>query len=184
MSAMDMPQTPKSCAASAVNKRLFQNSQSPHEKVPGDRWASPGIVDRSRSREFRERLSKMESVASKMRHMCDIEGTFDPAGELGFLWNDCKVKKHHTLQKHFKKGLTQDSFLARDRRLGHFLRARVTTRSSLSMGTNHVPLIMILGHVAYPDSRTDTNPLRDCLRALDSCPLTTPPSLCCHQEGD
>jgi len=90
MSAMDLPRTPKSGASSAVPEVLFQKSQVPHEKVPRDRWASPGIVDWSRLRDFRERRSKIESVASQKRHMWDVEGTIDPAGVLGFLWNDCR----------------------------------------------------------------------------------------------
>jgi len=66
---MDLPRTPKPGAASAVPESLFQKFQDPHERVPRDRWASPGIVDWSRSRDFRERLSKIESVASQKRHM-------------------------------------------------------------------------------------------------------------------
>jgi len=69
MSTMDLPRAPKSSAASAVPKRLFQKSQVPHERVPRDRWASPGIVDWSHLRDSRERLSKFESVASQKRHM-------------------------------------------------------------------------------------------------------------------
>jgi len=88
---MDLPRTPKSGAASAVPERLFQKSQVPHERVPRDRWASPGIVHWSRLRDFRERLTKIESVASQKRHMCDVEGTIDPARVLGFLWNDCST---------------------------------------------------------------------------------------------
>jgi len=66
---MDQPRTQESGAASAVPKGLFQKFQVPHEKVPRVRWASPGIVDWSRVRDFPERLSKMESVASQKRHM-------------------------------------------------------------------------------------------------------------------
>jgi len=62
---MDLPRTPKSGAASAFPESLFQESQVPHERVPRDRWASPEIVNWSRLRDFRERLSKIESVASK-----------------------------------------------------------------------------------------------------------------------
>jgi len=80
---MDLPRTPKSGAVSAVPDSLFQISQVPHERVPRDRWASPGIVDWSRLRDFRERLSKIESVESQKRHMSDVEGTIDPAGVLG-----------------------------------------------------------------------------------------------------
>jgi len=85
---MVLPRTPRLGAASAVPESLFQKSQVPHERIPRDRWASPGIVDRSRLRDFRERLSKIESVASQKRHMWYVEGTVDPAGVLGFLWND------------------------------------------------------------------------------------------------
>jgi len=66
---MDLPRTPKSGAASAVPERFFQKCQVPHERVPQDRWASPGIVDWSRLRDFRERLSKIERVAAQKRHM-------------------------------------------------------------------------------------------------------------------
>ena len=54
MSAMDLPRKPKSGAASAVPESLFQKSQVPHERVPRDRWASPGIVNWSRLTDFRE----------------------------------------------------------------------------------------------------------------------------------
>jgi len=86
---MDLPRTPKSGAASAFPESLFQKAQVPHERVPQDRWANPGIVDGSRLRDFRERLSKIESVASQKTHMYDVESTIDPAGVLGFLWHDC-----------------------------------------------------------------------------------------------
>ena len=66
---MDQPRTPKSGAASDVPESLFLKSQVPHEMVPRDRWASSVIVDWSRVRDFRERLSKMESVASQKRQM-------------------------------------------------------------------------------------------------------------------
>ena len=66
---MDVPRTPKSGAASAVPEGLLQKSQVPHERVPRDRWASPGIVNWSRLWDFRERLSKIESVASQQRYM-------------------------------------------------------------------------------------------------------------------
>jgi len=66
---MDLPRAPKSGVASAVPKSLFQKSQVPHERVPRDRWASPGIVDWSCFRDLRERLTKIESVASQKRQM-------------------------------------------------------------------------------------------------------------------
>jgi len=60
---------PKSGAASAVPESLFLKSQVPDERVPRDRWASLEIVHWSRLRDFRERLTKIESVASQKRHM-------------------------------------------------------------------------------------------------------------------
>jgi len=88
MSAMDLPRTPKSGAASAFLKPLFQKSQDPLERVPQARWASPGIVDWSRLKDFLKRMSKIKSVALRKRRMSHVEGTFDPAGVLGFVRND------------------------------------------------------------------------------------------------
>jgi len=73
---------------------------------------------------------------------------------------------------------------ARDWRLEHFLRAHVTTRPTINMGTKHVPLNIIHGSVAYPDVRSATKPLRGFRQALGTCPSPASPSVCRHQRAD
>jgi len=64
-----------------------------------------------------------------------------------------------------------------------YLRAHVTLRPTINMGTEHVPLNMIHGSVAYRHVRSGRKPIRGCLQALGTCPTPAPLSVCRPQMG-